>query len=412
MPSNPRQVKLSQLKSQLTLSEPALRILSHFKTNPTVYLVTYSGTEEIGNSGNKENGYRASIPASPTDGAAIVLTGLAELYQEACTKFFQERRDAETARIYYAYRPIRLFGPGDVFSDFSMFDQILEVEGVSRPGEQWAFCCGRKSILLRRAPNFETWPAQFFQPVKKAKYDYKIFHPGALSDYLFSETKTVVAFIRQADILEDRSAYVALLENAWRMAKIYRDAINSYNYHNCLEFRDDFSARLIPLKKKFTDKTNDPMKIMFSDALYDALNKPLRKEPTFSRYPFSAAQLRKLSAIGLDAEHLCMAMDGHAVCDEFLVPIDLHNHMLNSQSRLCGFDDDAIDWFGGNRDRESTSTAGNSRAFLRTAASAMLEAYLDDNKDYEYEVTCNDLKIPGYMDQLTLDFKKKTSVKR
>jgi hypothetical protein len=229
----------------------------------------------------------------------IILEGEAELYESS---WFDRK--------VVAYRPIRLMEREDIFGDFALVNTVLIPGRPSQlGGETWKLAAGKKCMLLlggadpKKYPdNFELW--KFF----KGEFN-------ETTELGITELETtVIAFVDLQELCRGTPLFIHLLETAWKRAQTYQLCVNSYNYQSFFSFRSKFlqlesleakaeqsrayaarEARALPRQpeeaapapKGSTQKgqQNAQRKSfapMFAEALFDAINRPIRGEPVFS----------------------------------------------------------------------------------------------------------------------------------
>lgn len=395
-------------------------------------LQCYAVTADYGDEIGTHEGF--TIPGSDAYGRfkgylGIIVSGQAELYEESA--LFQpvkrgntEEEISDFQNIYHAYRPIRLLGPGSLVGDFSIVDNVLVGPGQSRPGETWKFSAGRKSFLVIGRVDEE----------HLGLFDHDSYVGQRRPDHFFikrnrsEKPKTKIAFFK-SDILfsEDHEFFKCLVFHAWKRAVTYRTSFNSYNFASVLEFRRlvnkkadsllsdhtteqvrDENGKLVTLKYFDYDRgdvARTKLLNVFSDALFDALNRPIRGEPVFARVPTELSNncVDSLTAIGLsDANVLSAYIAPNPVgniaggVNDFYYPIDIHNHLINSFCRMASFAQQGASALGHSRDTDEARDAKladgkhppkRARYFYRDLANEALAEYVK-RSPYPYAVKC------------------------
>lgn len=331
----------------------------------------------------------------------IILEGEAELYD--ISKFNKT----------VAYRPIRLLAAKEIFGDFSFLDKHLEIDGLSRPGETWEFVAGRRCFLLTQSIE-NSKRGEFYDDQDEGLAEFELFHLVKLTE---KEKTTRIALLNFYNLAESKNnkfieaLHLELLKHSWRRAKIYRICINSYNFSSLLHFRNEVSkqADLLKIKKAASDKTKkaysdrhvaNALLPVFSDALFDALNSPLRYEPVFQahRSNFSETTVQKLNRAGLDIstrDAILSASSNYGV--DFYVPLDMHNYFINLHSDKSEDGREIDDVFPKHQEKVSSGEETKKLRpidFYKELANKVIKAHLLKLGDaYHWNVTC--ISKPG-----------------
>jgi len=315
----------------------------------------------------------------------LVLSGTAEIYE---TYVVDRLR---------SYRPIRLLEAGSIFGDFAVLDHhypVLHDLGPynGRRGETWKLCAGRKSILItNKVRNGDLFHCM----------ESDVVEPHRLLDNSSNRCSTVIAFVssdfvaREPDFLEDLVSY------SWPRAKTYRDSLNSFNFTELLDFRRHALKRVDGLLRS---RTSDKKSTLYSggigkkrllplfiDAVWDACNRPLRREPMFAAADDAAtkALIEGTPNIGIQSDHLLVASH---LQNEFWFPVDCSNYLLASYcAEEKALQDEITDVFGGRRKRDAGTIQRNPRTFFRDLCNELLQD-MTSNPHYPFDVTCEDIE--------------------
>ncbi len=287
---------------------------------------------------SNQSGMRSSLAGKGNVG--IILHGEVELFELSS---FSD---------VVAYRPIRILGKGSIFGDFAVLDDYHDFEGPSRRGERWTLVAGRRSMLVAQKLNGKGMSACLGKTRVLKELETNL---SAYGDGVSKFEKAAFGCVQLATLIEaniDCNATILLLnlspanfksdvfkdvrvgfhELGWKRAKTYRDAVNSFNWHELLEFRSHAVAETHGRSPgKIQSKTT---LIPFADAIFDALNRPIRNEPCFQMgLPdwISSANSVLVEHNITPEKVLCAVPDAKT---EFYFPIDLHNYFFNCAMAL------------------------------------------------------------------------------
>jgi hypothetical protein len=345
----------------------------------------------------------------------VILSGRAELVDVIPTDFD-----------VLAYRPIRIFEPGDIFGEFNLLDKFNGIKKVDYHFETWSLIAGRHCLIPCEEEEKNEKAAKnkskdrssdkhrklYFEKIKLVKNnnviwgDYPYYKHYLSNEYIdiaseqcISEksfvdldaeknevTKIALLDVELSDIESNKDSAIELHKIGWQRVLDYRASVNSFNWNSLMAFR--------ALVKRTAQKNFTQNKVLLdsiADAIMDALNRPIRGEPCYH-------WMNKKMLVA----------SGNFNCDAFYFPIDLHNyfiasglhHAFEGRRPAQSPKNDIIGLFS-NKSLESTSSQ------IRGLIDAVIAIFLEKNKSYPYEVTS--IKLKGASrGMLLLKFKKKS----
>ncbi|WP_323799155.1 hypothetical protein [Parasphingorhabdus sp.] len=320
----------SDIKNEILTDNPDWLWVNKIPDDSPVDVKEFSWGDEIPNKqGDPFSGNTIQL--------AIVMVGQVEVVE-----IYRFKKD------YKAFRPIRILRQGDVFNDFKMVDKyVFSAPPESRPGEKWHIRAGcTASISIGTTTNQD-----LFRATIGGKEDFGV------DSYLknsFGENELVKIAYVSLDI--DRISEELMIEvfkTAWRRSYTYRESPNSFNFQSKIRYLNRAVPKFSKLTKsvgrfqKITEKelesTNQktvkivrakqannnakkyPHSVLhqaiepiFYDAIYDALNRPIRKEPVFFKYRSADSDGVQVLVADYAENNSC----------EFYFPIDLNNHFI------------------------------------------------------------------------------------
>jgi hypothetical protein len=296
----------------------------------------------------------------------VLLSGSAELCEERCLP-----------GCIPAYWPTRLFRPGDFFGDFGIVDDALipgyrrsqgrqvsagAVGGshndLERAREAWLMFAGRRSVII--AAGVDNYH------IDKFKDDSGDIRPHMVLNRAHSNDKeTRIALFQSDELFSPRHPFFNhLIQQAWRRAHTYRTGLNAYNFLELLEFRRVSIARSVELmtkakqeeekakKEREAKKQEGAKKIkeakktynstisidhvvpIFVDAVFDALNRPMRNDLVFAHDPSAISKIvEELEAADVDSKNVWVAAEPRGL-NEFYYPVDVGNFYISATALL------------------------------------------------------------------------------
>ncbi len=246
----------------------------------------------------------------------IVLKGRAEIYEKHIINDFT------------AYRPIRILKKGELFGDFSVVDKCLDVSGNSRPGETWEISAGFKSVLITNKVTDKTLK-KYFKHSQLRTQKTSLIEPHRFLDKLFTSI-TIIVFIDSSFVQEHKLFFNKLLAYSWCRAKIYRDALNSYNYSNKLRFATKVNTLIYDLFSKEENKSIKSYLPLFIDAVYDVYNRPIREEPMFVVTPSPGPEAEPLIQEAVLTREQLLCADDYSAVTDYWFPLDYGNYLVSA----------------------------------------------------------------------------------
>lgn len=281
-------------------------------------------------------------PFASSDTAAVlskclglVVAGRVEICDESA---FSSRSEI------FATRPIRLLRPGDTFGNFTLADSLVAPLSTSRPREPWSMYAGARSVLLTKGVNISDRRHLRgdvpFTEDQQDHPDYDLIRPRIIIERELKSESSRIAFIPVSDLISVAGFETWLMREAWRQAQIYRLCVNSYNYSDLLRFRHTalrLSTRLFENDVSVKAKGSQGVLFdVFTDAVYDAINRPVRREPLFAPIDRALPEIRRtkiqssLKKVGAKVTDFWVPDDQQNDRVEYIYPIDHHNHLINS----------------------------------------------------------------------------------
>lgn len=295
---------------------------------------------------------------------------------------------------YTAFRPIRIINEGGIFNDFDLLDKAILGRGaISRSDEEWFIRAGKQSsISILEAEDISTFSVE--------KDSTTLYGTDIFLKNKHSGTKIKIAYVSLCSNSVESDIIQKLLRISWKRVNTYRIAPNSYNFQNKIHyFRRVIPAfegmvqKTAPSKNKYGNATmHRRIELIFIDAVFDAINRPLRNEPLFFCEHEEDCVL-KSDYVSLKGETRL-----------FYFPIDLNNHLVAQYFNLmCAQEKigkityksmertEKITKAFGVRDMPSPpgdGNKGNNSEFWLSTADAMISRYLTNypGGDYPYSV--------------------------
>jgi len=316
--------------------------------------------------GYSENPFKA-VGTDARASISILISGFIEVYEEHFVECESKSR--------YAYRPIKLFEPGDIFGDFELIDQAVFEGKQLELGEEWGIAYGGRSALFyadRAGIDKEHFVLDAFK--RNQRRDYAPHH--ALKNLLRNKNATVKVAEFVLDELDDdqrKALFSEIMKAGWKKAYTYRLCANSYNIQERFRFhqiakqqteRLGDNSRLTTTKesKAVTHKTygSDAEKEaalqaevqrvarargkaqydsrvnyrdivdIFIDSLYDAINRPIRDEPVYAASSRLAEHydLTQISPFGKLMLPVRISRDVKKLMPSFYFPLGLANFLM------------------------------------------------------------------------------------
>jgi hypothetical protein len=466
-------VKLNRLLEKDDIPEAAKKWIDGLEADDIfVHVIEFEFGEEIGNFQRFSfTGTDTALELRLQSCIGILVSGEAEIYE---TEFLRHKKHN-----FLAYRPIRILRVGDIFGDFRFVDQHI-VYGVAaksqpelrtRPGEKWRFCAGRKSVFVKGRIHFKTRRSHFECDLRVDDFETidgqpfvtrEVFQAHAYVNRLNkierqeehfqknSHLLTKVIFIDHEHfspvswlgsdeitpaIVSRNTRFLEIVKESWRRAKYYRDGINSFNYAKVIRFISDVrkiesSMRRPPQQAKGGAKSlpypsiDQRLNRIFCEALYDAINRPIRREMLFALDERVLNSERRthpdfvdLSKDGSDPEtddaepvsFLFPTLSEEGEHGEFLFPLDLTNYYINAACKHHNLADAAFLGIGGNRpaEEERATKFQTKRKFFIDLANNAIQMYRAGHPDYPFDVKCVDIPGPE-KDNIVLVFTPET----
>lgn len=362
----------------------------------------------------------------PPDMLGIVLSGVIEICEE-----HRLSDSLPKAKDYLAYRPVRIMERGEYFNDFEAVDRAT---GLDKPaigyGEKWRIYAGGHSIIVR-------------SNIEKSR-DFVL--NGLVQPDIFLKRQTTdttkVAYISyDRDLFEGENPFRdEIFRQSWHKVAAYRTGLNTYSISLLSKFRKISMSAWSALEdtekwrpKVSVNKSNDKqikvqhravansakttIHTIFSDALLDALWRPIRKDPVFSPWigKLSSDIVTELPS-NFSEKNLLVARKVDRCTGSFYYPIDLHNLEINQH---CSGPTTVSPAMSALRvERNSSASTGEGSAepgdegqramdFYRDLANECIDRYLGElGAAYPFSVKCINCEcLVGRM--LLLEFQKK-----
>ena len=303
-------IQLNQCRNLKDLRENHLEVIPNWivdlPDNTTVSIHRYNFGELVYDSGTShdDSGHKLNL----------VLNGDVEIY------------DSSIFDNVIAYRPIRILEPGEVFGDFELIDNILECNTPFGVRETFKLVAGRRCLLSIEMIDSELGlnPAEG-NPIEL----YQLLNDGAIQPAM--PTVDIATLKLNNAILNEESFMASLLSSAWIKAKAYRDSVNAFNLSSLLEFR----LKAIDWKNRNNVKSQYAQLGLllqaFSDALLDAIFRPIANEPLYQLgFPdwCKEAAKKRLSYFNISEEKILSASSAYGN-NTLYFPLDLHNIFVN-----------------------------------------------------------------------------------
>ena len=328
----------------------------------------------------------------------FVLSGVAELYD--ISKYDQ----------IVAYRPIRLLTQSNIFGEFALLDDYVfnltpenKVGSNGLPRERWQLISGRRCYLLKQriASNFRSKLYQLDPAhddgnedldLPEEKGAYELFN--LLKSFGDKMQQTEIALIDLTQLIRKNTTLrLDLFEYGWEQVKIYRDCLNSFNLSHILEVRNTAIKTAKILAKKSSAATKwEAIVPLFSDAVFDALNSPLRNEPTFQNIkqdhlPVEVTQQLEKWGISCPISNILSTSLEHE--GEFYIPLGVHNYLINLYLNDSHIAEDINIVFGKNFVAPTKEKSlRNPREFYEVLANKLIAGFLTSHVNYPWKVTC------------------------
>ncbi|MEA3044668.1 MAG: hypothetical protein QOH47_2506 [Sphingomonadales bacterium] len=266
---------------------------------------------------------------------SILVNGTAEICEEYELKPQKEMKKREIFTCPHAYRPIRRIEAGDLFGDFKMVDRaIFPATVTSRPFEDWKIVYGGRSAIFvldgQKKP-----PRDLFEEEEPVSGGRAVHH---LIDRAKKGEKALVAeIVWNKDEPEFDSFLSEVLKSAWKRAYTYRLASNSYNIHHKFVFMRRARAAIgsFPEQADNSGKKQYPYSVAYSlisgiflEAIYDAINRPIRDEPIFAFVDRLGPHPLLKQALQFGRILLPVRISKHPEIKEFYFPIGLSNFLV------------------------------------------------------------------------------------
>lgn len=343
----------------------------------------------------------------------IILNGRAEIYEIFLVNGFFRNRKANSSEKLAAYRPIRILGPGELFGDFAVIDKCLKLQQTSIQGENWKICSGYKAFWL--IGPFRKNKKEFLHLFQNFKGNILVdddIHVHRFFDKNI-DSKTYIAFFNGDFINKNDMFFYELLKYSWPRVKIYRDCINSLNYRSKQDFISFALNKIQHIDKsktKYSPKNDKTLlQHLFLEALWDACNRPIRREPMYSYQEIPYIQNNELDLFGIIPNNIFTSSYDSK---ESWFPIDFTNYIISSQF-ISGKTSESIDIIKSSdlvsnfSKHQQIENSSSSREFYKDLANSLLmEYHFFQSDEYGFQVKC--IVLPGLgRDHLALHFVKK-----
>jgi hypothetical protein len=347
---------------------------------------------------------------------SFITEGIAEVCEEY--EFKPQGGGAGDGRLVcpHAYRPIRHLEVGDFFGDFSLVDRAVFGPATrSRPFENWKLVYGGRSAIFLCSGD-ATPPKHLFYNSKSGTGTRAVHH---LLDRAHSGKKVSIIDVRWRDG-EPRfdDFFHGLIRASWKRSYTYRLASNSYNVHHKFVFlrRAAEAIGFFPEQNAGNDRDTDKertfypypftvgyglMGAIFLEALYDAINRPVRDEPLFAEVAWLQRGGDLDTALKSGKLLLPARFRKHVSIKKFYFPLGLTNFLVANFAQGIRKIDDVYQAFTSFRPKPFTqqrdgrfhyfdkrtgkrvSSKGNSLHFWKSIADMVLESYcnVDVKKD-------------------------------
>lgn len=261
----------------------------------------------------------------------VILTGEAEVCEEHWLSPWGPEDKNEVYACPCGYRPIRHLEVGDIFGDFSLLDEaVFSKSVVSRPFERWNVVFGGRSAIF--LGNGTGRPEQsFFED----EHNKRAIHH--LLDRAMDKHRTSVAYIRWRPNDDLEGFLKGIFPSSWKRAYTYRLASNSYNVRHKFVFLGRARKALRAHRNKagtkpkhqYSDRVNfAEIAPAFVEAIYDALNRPIRDEPVFARCSLESEDRDLQTVLKSGDIGRPTRISRHPEISEFFFPIGLSNFLV------------------------------------------------------------------------------------